>query len=54
MNEMYFTQVSGARDQIPRDHVSGFRDQVPRQNVKKFHIQNILRLNGNLQIFSSG
>ena len=38
-------QVSGARDQVAREHVPEFRDQVPHQNVKNFHIKNILRLN---------
>ena len=43
-------QVSGARDQVAREHVPEFRDQVPRQNVKNFHIKNILRLNWNYKL----
>ena len=38
-------QIPGARDQVTRDHVC-FTDEVQHQNVKKFHIKNILRLNG--------
>ena len=43
-------RVSGAGEQVARDHVSGFKDQVSCQTVNSFHIKNILPLNRNYKL----